>query len=173
MSIPVVTPAEVHTLPSTTKIASRSTAAPGTSFASRSHADQCVAQRRPSSNPAKPITNAPEHTEPIRRTTSAARCSHARTRRSRTTAVIASSSPPTTSTVSVSRGRTDASFTVVIDVPAVVARSPPRLDAKTTSYARLPSWRFVAVNTSAGPIASRLCAWSKTTKITRGAIGRN
>src|SRR6185312_12875968 len=51
MSIPVVTPAEVQILPSTTYKASGSTVMPGYSAVSALHASQCVATRRPSINP--------------------------------------------------------------------------------------------------------------------------
>ena len=73
MSIPVLAPADVQIDPSRTKMASRSTAQPGTSSASRSQAAQWVAQRRPSSSPAAPRMKAPEHTEATRLARPAAR----------------------------------------------------------------------------------------------------
>jgi hypothetical protein len=50
MSIPVVTPAEVQTLPSSTKMACSSTCTLGNAAANGRHALQCDATRRPSIN---------------------------------------------------------------------------------------------------------------------------
>ena len=66
-SMPAVTPADVHTDPSCTKIGSRSTRTPGKAAARRSHCDQCVVARFPSSSPARASTKAPEHTDVTRR----------------------------------------------------------------------------------------------------------
>ena len=66
--MPAVTPADVHTLPSRTKIGSGSTVDVRDSVArARSHARQCVVARRPSSSPAAASTNAPVHTDATRR----------------------------------------------------------------------------------------------------------
>ena len=66
-SMPAVTPAEVATLPSRTKIGSGSTVTAGNIRARRSQLDQWVVARRPSSSPACASTKAPEHTEVTRR----------------------------------------------------------------------------------------------------------
>ncbi len=51
--MPAVTPADVRTLPSATKIGSGSTSTCGKRRASSSHHAQCVVTRRPSSRPAR------------------------------------------------------------------------------------------------------------------------
>ena len=72
-SIPAVTPADVHTLPSRTKIGSGSTVTLGYRRAKSSHHAQCVVARRPSSSPAAASTNAPVHTDVTRRLRRASR----------------------------------------------------------------------------------------------------
>ena len=71
--MPAVTPAEVETLPSRTKIGSRSTRAVGYRCWSASHTAQWVVARRPSSSPASPSRKAPLQTEVTRRARSAVR----------------------------------------------------------------------------------------------------
>ena len=65
--MPAVTPADVQTLPSRTKMRSRFHRVCGWFRLSRSHADQCVVARLPSSSPAAASTNAPVHTDVTRR----------------------------------------------------------------------------------------------------------
>src|SRR5262245_50227189 len=72
-SIPAVTPADVKTRPSRTKIGSGSTATRGYCSASCRHAPQWVVARRPSSKPASANRKAPVQTEPSRRTRGAIR----------------------------------------------------------------------------------------------------
>ena len=57
--MPAVTPAEVHTEPSRTKMGSGSTRTAGKVWASSAHTDQCVAARRPSSTPAAALAHVP------------------------------------------------------------------------------------------------------------------
>ena len=98
--MPVVTPADVHTLPSTTYRASGSTVMAGYSAASGAHASQWVATRRPAINPSEASTNVPEQTEPIR-LAFAARCgTQRRTASLAMTARSAASSAPAISKVS-------------------------------------------------------------------------
>src|SRR6516162_7152364 len=66
-SIPAVTPAEVHTEPSHTKIGSGSTRTAGKRWASLAQYIQWVAARRPSNTPAAASRNAPVQTEATRR----------------------------------------------------------------------------------------------------------
>ena len=67
-SIPAAVPALVIRLPSSTNSTLRSTRAVGYMRASSSACIQCVVHARPSSRPAAPATNAPEHTVRIDRT---------------------------------------------------------------------------------------------------------
>ena len=96
--MPAVTPAEVETLPSRTKIGSRSTRTAGTAAASASHTAQWVVARRPSSSPASPRRNAPLQTEVTRRARSAVRRIHDTSRAFRMAARVPS--PPAISSVS-------------------------------------------------------------------------
>ena len=64
--MPVVTPAEDHTLPSRTNIASGSTATCGCRVASNGACIQWVAARRPSNTPAAASRKLPMHTEHTR-----------------------------------------------------------------------------------------------------------
>ena len=70
--MPAVTPAEVQTWPSRTKMRSSSTSTSGYSRAMMSHTDQCVVARRPSSSPAAARISAPLHTDVTRRLRSVA-----------------------------------------------------------------------------------------------------
>src|SRR5271169_1112551 len=65
--MPAVTPAEVQTGPSHTKIGSGSTRTAGKRWASLAQYIQWVAARRPSSTPAAASRNAPVQTEATRR----------------------------------------------------------------------------------------------------------
>src|SRR3984957_12072982 len=65
--MPAVTPAEVQTGPSRTKIGSASTLTAGKRRASSAQTDQWVAARRPSSTPDAASRNAPVQTEATRR----------------------------------------------------------------------------------------------------------
>ena len=66
--MPAVTPADVHTLPSRTKIGSGSTVTSGYSAREvRRTTTQCVVARFPSSRPAAASTNVPVHTDATRR----------------------------------------------------------------------------------------------------------
>src|SRR5581483_5991057 len=94
MSIPVVTPAEVQTEPSRTKIASRSTSMRGYERASRSQEAQCVAARLPSRMPARAMMKAPSQIDPIRRTVRAARANQPTTNVLEATSSSARSAPP-------------------------------------------------------------------------------
>ena len=60
--MPAAVPALVIRLPSSTNSTLRSTLAVGYCRASSSACIQCVVHGRPSSRPAAPATNAPEHT---------------------------------------------------------------------------------------------------------------
>ena len=61
--MPAVTPAEVHTLPSRTKIGSGSNRTLGKRAANSAQRPQWVAARRPSSSPAVATRKAPLHTD--------------------------------------------------------------------------------------------------------------
>jgi hypothetical protein len=171
MSIPVVTPADVHTAPSRTKIALGSTVTAGNRRASSSHADQWVAARLPSSSPAAASTNAPEHTEVMRGTTRAARRSQPSSAGSLAACRIAAASPPATTTVSRRPGRIRRRSAVRTGSPHVVVRSPPPTDAITTRYAARPALRDAVANTSAGPVRSSVCTPGNPMITTRGAGG--
>jgi hypothetical protein len=125
MSIPVVTPADVHSAPSRTNTALRSTVTWGRKRASRSHADQCVVARSPSSRPAAASTNAPVHTEARRCTRPCARRNQRTQAPSRTTAVTGASSPPATITVSWRRGRRRRRSRACAAIPEVKRIGPP------------------------------------------------
>lgn len=64
--MPAVTPADVYTVPSRTKIASGSTVTPECRRARVAACRQCVTARRPSSSPARASRNAPVHTDAVR-----------------------------------------------------------------------------------------------------------
>jgi hypothetical protein len=132
MSIPVVTPADVQTRPSRTKIASRSTSIRGYERPRRSHDDQCVAARLPSRMPARATMKAPSHTEPMRRTTRDARTSQPMSSWLADASSSARSAPPTTSTVSFACGRRDESLRVVTEVPEVSAMVLPAAATMTS-----------------------------------------
>ena len=109
--MPAVTPAELHTAPSHTKMGSISTRASGNCRASSAQSCQCVTARRPSSKPAAPSTKAPVHTEPTRRAWRARAANQLSNDASRAT--CATPRPPATSSVStgvLGRGRRSASI---------------------------------------------------------------
>src|SRR5258708_1824832 len=135
--------------------------------ASRLHADQCVAARRPSRIPAAARRKAPEQTEPMRPALRAARRSHSTSGALARAARIASSSPPTTTTVSLRFGRRRASGTADSPTPGVVRTADGSTAASTTSWALVPTRRRAPANTSAGPKTSSPCAPSKATRIAR------
>jgi hypothetical protein len=64
MSMPMLTPADVHSLPSTPWSASASPVSAGKRAASRAQLAQWVATRLPLSRPAQASTNTPVQTDP-------------------------------------------------------------------------------------------------------------
>ena len=97
--MPAVTPAEVYSRPSRTKILSGSTVICGWVSARRVQADQWVVARWPSSSPAAASTNAPVQTEATRSLWPAAVTSHRR--RTGSAAAASWPRPPATSSVSI------------------------------------------------------------------------
>ena len=98
-SMPAVTPAEVITSPSRTKIGSGSTSTSGWRRASSAHHAQWVVARRPSSSPARASRKAPVQTDATRRERAAAARSQPTSRSSSPAA--ATPVPPGTSSVSI------------------------------------------------------------------------
>jgi hypothetical protein len=97
--MPAVTPADVHTSPSRTKIGSVSTVTAGYCSASAAQLDQWVTARRPSSRPASASRNAPLHTEATRRERPAAAA--IQSIRPRSAHAARFPGPPTTTSVSI------------------------------------------------------------------------
>jgi hypothetical protein len=147
-SIPAVTPADVHTFPSWTKIGSQSTASPGYSVRSCSSRPQCVVTRRPSRTPASASSNAPLHTDATRRAVRAACATQS------TSAVApraaATPTPPATTSVSMPSGARSVSKAAWTRSPPDAGTGPTR--GPTTRH----SYRPVASNTSCGPVRSRI-----------------
>ena len=98
--MPEVTPAEVQTLPSRTKIGLGSTLSSGWRRASSAVDAQCVVTVLPSSRPARASRNEPEHTEVTRRERRAA----LRIQRISSASFSASATPNPPATTSVSIG---------------------------------------------------------------------
>ena len=96
--MPAVTPADVYTRSSRTKMGSRSTRTAGNRRASASHAAQWVVARRPSSSPASARRNAPVHTAATRLARRAVRRIQGTMRPSRARGRVPS--PPATRSVS-------------------------------------------------------------------------
>src|SRR5580692_1508716 len=103
--MPAVTPADVQTEPSRTKIGSDSTRTSGYRLASSAQYDQWVAARRPSRTPDAASRNAPVQTEATRRALLARSLTHLTS----TGSAAAASTPGPPATISVSsappRGR--------------------------------------------------------------------
>jgi hypothetical protein len=97
--MPAVTPADVQTSPSRTKIGSGSTFTPGYRAASASQESQCVVARRPSRRPASASRKAPEQTDAVRRASREAAPIQSMSARSRIAARVPK--PPTTISVSI------------------------------------------------------------------------
>ena len=156
--MPAVIPAEVHTSPSRTKMASGSTVIVGKRSASSSQLFQCVVARLPSSRPAAASTNAPLHTDAVRRARRAA-C--------RIASIIASSwtasrtpSPPATTRVSSAVVAMSATGAVATNrIPPDVTISPGLDAATSTTYFGCVEMRerLAMENTSPGPHTSRTC----------------
>ncbi len=98
--MPELTPADVYSAPSATKIASRSIRTVGYRSASSSKNCQWVVARRPSSRPASASTKAPTHTLTTRRLRAAASLTAA----SRSARPIASGQVQVPGTIMVSTG---------------------------------------------------------------------
>ncbi len=124
--MPEVTPAEVHTRPSRTKIGSQSTRTSGCSRASCSSRAQCVVTRRPSSSPAAASRNTPLHTEATRRAPAAAAIQDTSAASS-----LARSTPwpPTTTRVSVAAGSRSATPCAACTISPLTDLTGPGRDA--------------------------------------------
>jgi hypothetical protein len=117
-----------------------------------------VVARRPSSNPAAASTNAPVHTEAIRRLRGASR----RTCVSSPSSVIAVSVPwpPTTSNVSI-RPVTDASRRPPVrPIPDELRTALPVTDPSSTAYGGFAPYSFAISNVALEHATSRICASS-------------
>src|SRR4029077_3263617 len=130
-SMPVVTPAEDHTLPSCTTIASGSTATCGCRVAAAAYI-QWVAARRPSSTPAAASRKLPAHTEHTRRHEG----DLSRTHRTRAWSRVTSSNAKAPGTINVSIGsrRSDRTDSVMSSTPLAVFTGPPRIETTEHSY---------------------------------------
>ena len=129
--MPAVTPAEVQTGPSRTKMASRSTSISGWRVSRIGHHHQWVVARRPSSRPSRARIIAPVQIATIRRARRAALATWARSASSSSAAVVPW--PPQTTSVSIGwasaraspkvRSTPSRSPEVVVTVPGRAARS--------------------------------------------------
>ena len=128
--MPAVTPAEVATFPSRTKIGSGSTVTPGYRWASLAQLAQCVVTRARPSSPASASTNVPVHTDTIRSASGA--CVRSQPISSGAGARLPG--PPGTITVcGVSSSARSASGTMVSPLP-VRTVTPPTLAVRICRY---------------------------------------
>src|SRR6185437_6547369 len=150
--MPAVTPADVQTAPSRTKIGSDSTCTAGKRRANSVQNDQWVAARRPSSTPVEASRNAPVQTEATRRAFLARR----RTQSTRAASAAAASTPgpPTIRSVSsAAPGR--GSSCVVSPSPAEADTrrppAPPPSGHRVARHPHRPRRRWLTRTPGAGP----------------------
>src|SRR5580698_8506571 len=119
--MPAVTPAELQTEPSRTKIGSDSTRTAGKRRANSAQYDQWVTARRPSSAPEAANRNAPVQTDATRR----ALLARARTQSTSAVSALAASTPGPPAIINVSGGiPLRGSGRVPIPTPAEVVTPP-------------------------------------------------
>lgn len=149
-SIPAVTPAEVASLPSRTKIGSGSTSTAGWSRARCSQTVQCVVTRCPSSSPASASSIAPVQTETSRSGCGA--CSRSQS----TSAGSGSRVPSPPGTRRVWGGSASARLLSGTRTrPLQVRTGAPSSEAVRSRYPA-PGKREAPAKTSTGPVTSRL-----------------